>query len=232
MSTIAFVPIKAVSRRLQNKNFRDFAGINGGLSELKISQLRKCEHIDHIVLWTDIPYVKLGYGGIYNNISVVPQVSSPDKTTSQMHKEACEVLYDLGFSDKDVIVWAQVTNPLFTRYDEAISKFRIAHTFWGAQSLLGVQPLQKFIVDKTCKPLNYEWTKEIGYWPRTQIMEEVYEINSTVSVVKLKTMADYSDRVVRPVEFLITDSVEGLDIDTKEDFDRAEYFFSKRHKGL
>lgn len=221
---VAFVPAKAVSRRLANKNYRDFAGIKGGLLQLKLLELKTQESIDDIVLYTNIH--PKNYDAP-EGVIVCDRNDDPDITTKQLHKDAAAVLRNLGYEDWDIVVWAQVTSPLFVRYDEAVSKFKWANTFSGAMSLLGVTPIQSFFVDSTCNPVNYEWSLDKGYWPRTQTMREVYEINSSVSVLKLKTLEDFGDRIVRPVEFLKTSKAEGVDVDDLEDFKRAEYEYRR-----
>ena len=48
-----FLPMRKGSQRIKNKNIRDFSGIKGGLSFIKISQLLKVESISRIVISTD-----------------------------------------------------------------------------------------------------------------------------------------------------------------------------------
>ncbi len=43
---IAFLPMRKGSQRVKNKNVRDFAGIKGGLTFIKISQLLRLQNVD------------------------------------------------------------------------------------------------------------------------------------------------------------------------------------------
>ena len=55
---IAFLPCRKGSQRVKNKNVRDFAGISGGLTYIKISQLLKVKEIKTIVISTNDEEVK------------------------------------------------------------------------------------------------------------------------------------------------------------------------------
>jgi len=53
MLTVAVVPCRAGSERVPGKNVRDFAGRPGGLTALKLTQLKACRRLDRIVVNTD-----------------------------------------------------------------------------------------------------------------------------------------------------------------------------------
>ena len=50
-----FLPTRKGSERIKNKNTKKFAGIEGGLTKIKLNQLLKCKLIDKIILSTNDP---------------------------------------------------------------------------------------------------------------------------------------------------------------------------------
>ena len=227
---VAFVPAKKISRRLPQKNYRPFAGIEGGLVSLKLRQLLDCKEIGSIVLYTNIDRKDLYIPS--DRIFVASRDDDPDCSTREMHLGAVKTLRRLGYENNDIVVWAQVTSPMFTRYDEAISKFKLANAFEGANSLLGVTPVKTFYINEFCLPMNYDWTEEVGYWPRSQTLRPIYEINSSVSVIRLQALEAWGDRIVRPVEMMETGKEESVEIDDLNDFKYAEFLHDQNNRRL
>ena len=65
-----FLPMRKGSQRIKNKNIRDFSGIKGGLSFIKISQLLKVESISKIVISTDDDEIKI-LAKSFNNDKII-----------------------------------------------------------------------------------------------------------------------------------------------------------------
>jgi N-acylneuraminate cytidylyltransferase len=48
-----FLPMRAGSERISNKNTKSFSGIDGGLCLIKLKQLLQCKLINSIIVSTD-----------------------------------------------------------------------------------------------------------------------------------------------------------------------------------
>ena len=55
---VAFLPIRKGSQRIKNKNTKNFCGMIGGLTHIKISQLLKSKCIKKIIVSTNDNQVK------------------------------------------------------------------------------------------------------------------------------------------------------------------------------
>ena len=67
-----FLPMRAGSERVPNKNTRTFSGIKGGLCKIKLEQLINCNLIDKILVSTNDPeVVKIANGFNSKQIKVL-----------------------------------------------------------------------------------------------------------------------------------------------------------------
>ena len=230
MKVVSFTPIKGESQRLPKKNTREFSGIAGGLSALKLRQLGLSTQVDEYVISTDDPWV-LMFGDIY--LPKVKILRRPEKycdrdlSTPGMHQMAIDALKSLNYKDEDIIVWAQVTSPLFDaeQYDECIQKYK---TLTEHDCIQTVTPMVGFFIDReTGEALNWDREKD-GNWPRTQTMKETVALDNACSVISFGDLKRLGDRMGVNPYYYTSPSVTGWDIDTLDDFRIAEYLYNTR----
>lgn len=222
---IAFLPMRKGSQRVKNKNIKDFSGIKGGLTFIKISQLLKSQKIDKIIVSTNDEEVKNIALSFKNEKIIIDD--RPEYLASSETSTDDLIRYVPNIIDSGIVLWTHVTSPFVTEklYDEMIDNY--LQNLEQFDSLMSVTKIQKFIWDKE-KPLNYVKSKE--KWPRTQTIEPIYEINSGAFIADIEVYKSLNDRVgSRPYLYELSNK-EAFDIDWEDDFEIAEILWSKYGK--
>jgi len=221
---IAFLPMRKGSQRVKNKNIRDFAGIKGGLTFIKISQLLKVKQIDKIIISTNDNEVKNIATSFVSSKIIIDD--RPEHLASSSTSTDDLINYVPSIVSEGIVLWTHVTSPFVNEniYSNMISEYYKNKDF---DSLMSVTKIQKFLWDKT-QPINYDRSKE--KWPRTQTIEPIYEINSGAFIADIEIYKKIEDRIGnKPSLFELSDK-EAFDIDWEDDFDIAEVLWGKDGK--
>lgn len=222
---IAFLPMRKGSQRIKNKNIKEFAGVKGGLTFIKISQLLKSQKIDKVIVSTNDEEVK-NIALSFNDEKIIiddrpEHLASSETSTDELVKYVPSII------ENGIVLWTHVTSPFVTEklYDDMIAKY--LQELDQFDSLMSVTKIQKFLWDKE-KPINYDKSKE--KWPRTQTIEPIYEINSGAFIADIEVYKRLNDRVgKKPCLYELSDK-EAFDIDWEDDFEIAEILWSKYGK--
>ena len=111
-SIIAFLPCRAGSERVKNKNIRPFANLTKGLIQIKLSQLISCKAISKIILSTndkDIINYANNLESSKLNIHTRPEhLGSSSTSTDDLIRHAHELI------PSGHIFWTHVTSPFVT----------------------------------------------------------------------------------------------------------------------
>ncbi len=226
MKLTCFLPCRAGSERVKNKNTRQFAGIEGGLLKIKLDQLTKCSLIDLIVLSTDDQKV-IDIGKQYSG-KVKIDIRPPELATSEARTDDL-ISYAASIVEGQHVLWTHVTSPFIGEliYTEAINDYFKVIESDDYDSLLSVTPLRVHIWDKEGKPVNYE--KGETKWPRSQQVDTLYEVNSAIFINSKENYLKLNDRIgLKPFLYKM-DKTASLDIDYEDDFLMAESIFRFRH---
>ncbi len=212
------------SQRVKNKNIRDFSGIEGGLTYIKLSQLLEVKEINTIIVSTDDEKVK-EIARSFNNSKIViddrpSNLASSNTSTDDLIKYVPSVI------NKGVVLWTHVTSPFIDSrvYSQAIKCY--FNNLDNNDSLMSVTEIQKFIWNEY-GPITYDSNKE--KWPKTQTLSPLYEINSGIFLADISTYQNQQNRIGKNPFFFKLDSKMALDIDWKDDFDIAEALWLKQH---
>jgi len=219
---IVFLPMRKGSQRVKNKNINDFAGIKGGLTFIKISQLLQCKKIDKVIVSTNDEEVK--------NIALSfndPRIILDDRPGHLANSKTSTddlVKYVPKIIDSGTVLWTHVTSPFITGtlYDDMIDKYLA--NLQQYDSLMSVTKIQKFLWNKE-KPINYEKLRE--KWPRTQTLEPIFEINSGAFIADIEVYKQLQDRIGTNPYLYELSHIVAFDIDWQDDFDIAEILWSK-----
>ncbi len=216
MKTIAIIPARGGSKRFSNKN----SALLGDIPLLVHSiHFAKENGIAKIVVSTDDPKIK--EIALANGAEVIdrPQYLAGDEaTTVSALKHVLESINE----DFDVVVLLQPTNPLrpVNLLKEAYKKFEEGNY----DSLMTVtRNEQKFgkIVNERFEPYNYK----IGQ--RSQDLESLYFENGLLYITKVSLILEDKILGENNFPFIVDHPFAYVDIDTKEDFEYAEYLLSK-----
>jgi CMP-N-acetylneuraminic acid synthetase len=222
MKVTCFLPCRAGSERVKNKNTRQFAGIEGGLLKVKLDQLVRCELIDLIILSTDDPQVlavSKKYGEKVRIKIRPPDLATSDTSTDDLIRHVSTII------NAPHILWTHVTSPFTDEqlYTRAINDyFRILKENTH-DSLISVSPIRVHVWDREGNPLNY--SRSEVRWPRSQQVDPLFEVNSAIFINSRENYIRYEDRIgIKPYLFEM-DQTESLDIDYEDDFMLAESIF-------
>jgi CMP-N-acetylneuraminic acid synthetase len=214
MSVNVFLPCRAGSERVPEKNVKPFGRFQNGLIELKLSMLLKCEAIDSIFLSTnDEKIIRLAEELDHEKINIhkrCESLSGNETSTDDLISHAAELIPD------GHILWTHVTSPFIDEsvYTRAITKY--FHCLKnGYDSLMSVNVHKGFYWNEK-GPLNYRSSNE--KWPRTQTISPLYEVNSGIFLSSRLNYINLSDRIGRKPFLMELNKVEGFDIDWPEDF--------------
>ena len=210
-----FLPCRAGSQRVKNKNTRPFSKSGESLLTVKLAQLLNCDLVSEIVLSTN-DRIAIKQANQFNSNKIIihercDELSSSNTTTDDLIKLVPNII-------NGHIMWTHVTSPLVNHatYDEMIEEY--FNHLCNYDSLMSVTVLRKFIWDE-CGPYNYD-ASSIN-WPFTQNLKKLYEINSACFISSSLNYIKYSNRIgLNPFLFNL-DSIQSTDVDHEDDFRSA-----------
>jgi len=218
-----FLPMRAGSERIPNKNTKSFSGIDGGLCLIKLKQLLKCKLINKIIVSTDdIKVMDICNGFVSDRIKVIRRPStlaSSETSTDELIKYVPEIM------PNGHILWTHVTSPFIDAnvYDRIIQTY--FKNIGAHDSLMTVTKLKKFFWSNL-GPINYD--PSVEKWPRTQTIKPLWEVNSGAFLAKKNIYETHMDRIgSNPYMFELNQEIS-FDIDWPIDFLVAEAIFQAR----
>ena len=220
-----FLPTRAGSERIANKNTRNFAGVEGGLLAIKLEQLLSLFKVKEVVLSTnDQGSIKVAQNFLSN--PKLKLIQRPDHLAQSRTNLTDLVDYVPTICSSEHILWTHVTSPLVNAedYETAINLYfeKIAKNY---DSLMSVKEIQNYVwSEKENKVLNKK-DGDFKKWPRTQDLEKIFEVNSAIFMASKTVYKEEEDRVgVKP--YLLThNSLQSVDVDWEEDFKIAEQLY-------
>lgn len=207
MKIVAFEPIKLNSQRLPGKN------------KLPLAGRPLCYHLTNALL--QVPEIDEVYVFCSSDevMDYVPEGTKFLKRDSYYDGDSVKSFELIGkfidSVDADIYVFANTTSP-FLKADSISNALR--HVIDGEyDSAVTVREFKTFALYQG-KPLNYD----INDIPKTQDIEPVYVETSGAYIFKKEIFTEHRRRLGFHPYLQIVDEIEGVDIDTKEDFDYAE----------
>tara|TARA_B100000780_G_C21020075_1_gene408806 strand:- start:144 stop:797 length:654 start_codon:yes stop_codon:yes gene_type:complete len=210
----AVIPVRQGSQRVKNKNFREFAGKS--LLEHKIDVIKKLP-VNEIIINTDSEYaIELAKKCDIKYHRRESYYASSDCTNSEYHEYLAKV------TDAENILITQVTAPLITvdTFIEAIDIYNNVN----CNSLMSIKKIKEYLWYKN-KPINYK----LDYAPNSQDLPDYFAPTFGVIIVNKEAMLKSKNFICSKPNFYELSDTEAIDIDTKLDFDFAEFLFKKRN---
>lgn len=225
MKISVFLPCRAGSERVPHKNTRSFAGIDGGLLKIKITQLLSSKYIDSVVLSTNDNEV-IDIAKSFNDKKIIID-KRPEHLASSSTKTDELIQYVPSVIHEGAVLWTHVTSPFIDEkiYDDAVTCYKDIISGTEYDSLMSVTALRTFIWDKK-GAVNYD--RKIEKWPRTQTLEPVFEINSGIFIADIDIYKKMNDRIGQKPYLFENNDIESFDIDWEEDFFIAEAIYKQR----
>lgn len=203
----AIVPLKEKSVRVENKNFRPFAGTT--LADLKIQTL--LELGVKVLINTDSERV----ADRFEHYPVDIHIRDPYYTICS----GSEFFENIAQSAKtDIVMYAPCTAP-FVRietYKEAIEIFDEGHY----KSVVSVANRKEHLWwGDAIKPLNYDPYNS----PNSQDLPDIYSVTYGFGILSRENMINFRNIVTDNNYFYELDEVEAVDIDTPLEFEFAQW---------
>lgn len=220
----AFLPCRSGSQRVPKKNTKKFAGVNGGLTSIKLKQLLKTEKIDVIVLSTDDIEVMEIAQKLSQDIIIDERpkdLALSTTSTDELIKYVPKIIKE------GHVLWTHTTSPFLTPevYNSAINTYKEnLLKLKEFDSLMTVHKIQGFLWNASGS-FNYDRKKE--KWPRTQTIEEIFEVDSGIFLNPIENYIKFDDRIGETPYLMKTKGYESFDIDWPDDFDLAEIIYKK-----
>ncbi|MCF6305775.1 MAG: hypothetical protein L3J33_10430 [Rhodobacteraceae bacterium] len=213
---IGFIPCRAGSERVKNKNTRPFASFNKGLLELKLLQMAKVPELDKVIVSSNDPNVLEFVKKFSKQESRFVALERPEKYGNSATSMEEFTNYIAKTQEEGILFWTHVTHPFLTScyYNDIIAKYADIKK-QGHDSLVTVTRIHKFIWSKD-GPYNYSNLKE--KWPRSQDLKPLFEINHGVYMLPFSVMRAAKDRIgFSPYLYDLPESV-ALDVDWEDQF--------------
>lgn len=218
-----FLPCRAGSERIPEKNTKTFADVNGGLLTIKLHQLLKVDSIDNIVLSSnDLNVIKIARQ-VSNRIIIDERpehLALSSTSTDDLVKYVPQIIKE------GHVIWTHTTSPFLDHfiYSKAIKLYLDNLNNELNDSLMTVNRIQTFLWDHK-KSFNYD--RKLEKWPRTQTLKELFEINSGMFINSIDNYKKFDDRIGEEPFLMNTKGYTSFDIDWPEDFLLGEMIYRR-----
>lgn len=223
-----FLPTRAGSERVKNKNTRDFAGVKGGLLSIKLDQLLSLSKVKEVVLSTnDEASIAVAHKHLTN--TKLKLIRRPDHLAQSQTNLTDLVNYVPSICNNEHILWTHVTSPLVIAedYEQAIDLY-FENINQGYDSLMSVKEIQNYIWSESGNKVLNRKEGDLKKWPRTQDLEKIFEVNSAIFIASKKIYKEEQDRIGLRPYLLKHSSLQSVDVDWEEDFKIAEKLYKLR----
>lgn len=200
-----FLPTRKGSERVQNKNTRTFAGIEGGLLKLKLNQLLEIDRVHDIIVSTNDPET-IEIAQSFNN-DRIQVIERPEALCLSSTVIEDFINYIPTVVNADHIFWVHATAPFADKQvlENALDVYEkevIGENNYD--SLLSVTKVQQFL-----------WSAK-----ENKCINHAFYINSRENYLK------FNDRIgVKPYLYEL-DKIHSFDIDWNDDFQLAEIIYN------
>lgn len=218
MKIKALIPARAGSERVKLKNTRAFCG--SSLLEMKITQLRTMPEVSEVIVNSESDHIL----SVAESAGATPHKrdeahARSDSPMSEVYRAMVEPI------NAEHILYCNCTNP-FVR----TATIRDIIQTWeevagrGAIDSVNCATAIKGFAWYCGKPVNYDPSN----MPKSQTLTPVLFINYAVNALAKKTILENGNVTGLCPLLVQVDEIEGWDIDTKEDFDIAEFLMHRK----
>lgn len=209
---VAVVPVRAGSKRVQNKGIRPFCDTT--LLDYKIAALKRVAGISIVVSSDSEKVIKIAQS---HNVTVHKReeyYASSKCTGSEFFVNLAESI------DSDIMIYAPPTSPFIK--PETIQRAIEYYNSHNCDSVATVHQVKHHMwLDG--RPMNYDLSKSPNSQDLPEIMKITYGvcINSNENIIKCKNVVGKNPHLL-PVS-----EIESVDIDTMLDFRFAEFLYER-----
>jgi N-acylneuraminate cytidylyltransferase len=218
--SVAVIPAKGYSSRVPNKNLRLFYQ-EQSLLEIKIKQCLQSGVFNEVYVSSDDERARAITERM--GASFVLRDAKLCIDSTPWYEVLHGVLDSLPENDDVWVAWCPVTSPLFCRYAELLQSLQ-AKLADGINSIATVTPLRHYYLNDYYIPLNHRW----GAWHTySQKIPPIYQLNLACITAQKGEMKFCRYQIGSNPDFFPTKAWEGLDIDTQEEFELAQWYYAR-----
>lgn len=218
---VAVVLAKGFSSRVYEKNFRPFHK-ELSLLEIKIAQCQQSGAFDAIYVSSDDE--RAAAIAQQQGVRFVPRDGKLCLDSTPWYEVLEGVLDSLAEDDDVWVAWCPVTSPLFRRYADVVNSLT-EKLSEGTNSIATVTPLKHYYLNDHFIPLNHRW----GVWHAySQAIPPIHQLNLACIIAQKKEMKFCQYQIGSRPAFFSTEVWEGLDIDTMEEFELAQWYYERK----
>ncbi|MBE6330820.1 MAG: cytidylyltransferase [Bacteroidales bacterium] len=219
MKITAVIPVRKGSQRVKDKNLRPFAGTS--LLDVKIKCLLQVPEIDAIIVNTNSEIAIEHVEEVYANTKVTFHRREEYYASSQC--SGSEFFKHLGeVTDTDIFIYAPCTSPFVKpeTISTCIKKFIEGR---GVHDCVSTVSSVKDFLWLDGKAINYDPRNA----PNSQNLPDVVALNFGTTVVSRESLISNHNIIGKNPDFVLTEDIESIDIDTPLDFYIAEQLYIK-----
>ncbi len=217
---VAIVPVRKGSKRIKNKNFRNFAGSN--LFEIKLKSLKKVGLIDEIIVSTDSEVaIKIAKKNNIRYHRREKYYASSKCTNSEFFENLAKSIQG------DFLMYTPCTAPLIesNTIQKFLKKFIHYHPKFDSMNTINYVKEHLWLNNK---PLNYNPANS----PNTQDLPNIMKLTYGINIISRKKMIEKKNVLGNKPYFYEVDDLESIDIDNPIDFKFAEFLYKKKYKKI
>lgn len=208
----AVIPVKKNSSRLPNKNILPFG--NSTLLEHKISQLKKINGIDKIIVSSDSDVMLQKASNM--NVTAIKRpddLANESRPLSDFFEYICDIIND----DNGILIWSCCTSPLFDEnlIQDALNIYQDKiNNYNNYDSLITVYKFKHYLIDEK-GPINYKLGLNHS---NSQDLKDLYLFSNGIIIAKLSDVKKWKYNYGPNAYRFEVNQKESIDIDTKEDY--------------
>ena len=214
----ALIAVRSGSKRVVNKNIRNFGGTS--LLKIKVEQALKIKYLDEVFVSSDSDEMLSLASSLGAKPIKRPSLYCSDNIPmKEVYKHLAESVV------ADHIVYLHVTSPLLRTetLKKSIEIYKNLNNEYS--SLASVEHIMKYIWFKE-KAVNYDPSNH----PRSQDLEKYYCLNFAINIIPRVTMIETKSILGSKFYPYFISEEESIDVDTKLEFEIAEYIYKLRNE--
>lgn len=215
MNTIAFVPARAGSKSIKDKNIKLLN--NKPLMFWVLNSLQNSVEINKIVLATDSEkYAEIAMNFGFSKLEIYMRDSENACDTASTESVLLEYLNKTPYNSQDIFVLAQATSPLTSSqdFDNALRQY----TYSGKDSLLTCVKTKRFFWNKDGNSVNYDFKNR----PRRQDFDGVFMENGAFYINKVENILRDKNRLSGQIDIYEMPEYTSIEIDELLDWTIVE----------
>jgi len=209
---IAFIPARCGSESIPFKNIKIICG--KPLIYWSLLAITKSKNIDQIYVATDCDEIKdtvLDFN--FGNVQIFNRSDTNASNTASTESVMLEFLENKRFSDEDLFVLVQVTNPFTSSndFDDAIDTIKSSNKL---DSILSCVETKRFFWTKNGKPMNYNFNSR----PRRQDFEGILMENGAFYINSVANIKKYKNRLSGNIHPYLMPEYSAVEADEEDDW--------------